>query len=112
MTYVSTNTHALRASHGRKVADALALLANAWTAFRLWRLRRETERLIARMADLLPLGIGLGVHQRLRLATGLIISALQIIDCEAKPGSVEAQAFFDNSVAMAAAAMAAPLLKI
>lgn len=47
MTYVSTNTHALRASHGRKVADALALFANAWTAFRLWRLRRETERLIS-----------------------------------------------------------------
>lgn len=47
MTYVSTNTNALRASHGRKVTNALAIFADAWTAFRQWRLRRETERLIS-----------------------------------------------------------------
>lgn len=72
----------------------------------------ETERLIARMADLLPPDVALGVQQRLRLATGLIISALQIIDWETKPGSAEAQALFENSIAMAAAAMAAPPSKI
>lgn len=72
----------------------------------------QTERLIGRMAEMLPSDLGLGVHQRLRLATGLIVSALQVIDWETKPGSPEAQALFDNSVAMAAAAMAAPLPKI
>ena len=71
----------------------------------------QTERLIGRMAELLPSDLGLGVHQRLRLATGLIVSALQIIDWETKPGSPEAQALFDNSIAMAVAAMAAPLPK-
>ncbi|MCL6709426.1 hypothetical protein M8R20_20775 [Pseudomonas sp. R2.Fl] len=47
MTYVPTHTNALRAPHGRKVADALAFFADNWTAFCQWRLRRQTERLIA-----------------------------------------------------------------
>ena len=72
----------------------------------------ETERLIARMAELLPDDLSLGVQQRLRLATGLIVAALQVMDWEAEPGSAEAQALFENSVAMAAAAMAAPLPNI
>lgn len=72
----------------------------------------ETERLIARMAELLPSDIALRVDQRLRLAISPIIAALQIIDWETKPGSAEAKALFDNSIAMAAAAMAAPLPRI
>lgn len=68
----------------------------------------ETERLVQRMEELLPSGDALGVHTRLRLAAGLLISALQVIDWETRPGSAEAQMLFDNSVAMAAAAMAAP----
>lgn len=68
----------------------------------------ETERLVLRMADLLPPGAVPGVHRRLRLVVGLIVSALQIIDWETKPGSRDAHALFDSSVAMAAAALAAP----
>jgi AcrR family transcriptional regulator len=68
----------------------------------------ETERLIERMAHLLPFDTTLAVQQRLRLVTGLMIAALQIIDLEMKRGSAEAQDVFDNAVCMAAAAMAAP----
>lgn len=69
----------------------------------------ETERLIARMGALLPdLDTEHAVAQRLRLAVGLIVTALQVIDWEKKPGS-DAQEFFDNAVAMAAAAIAAPI---
>lgn len=69
----------------------------------------ETERLIDRMAGLLPPQAVETVRPRLRLAVGLIVAALQIIDSEVGPGSAEAQALFDNAVAMAAAAIAAPI---
>jgi AcrR family transcriptional regulator len=69
----------------------------------------ETERLVGRMAELLPPDLSATVHQRLRLVVGLIITALQVIDWECKPGSAEARRLFDDSIAMAAAAMAAPL---
>lgn len=65
----------------------------------------ETERLIERMDSLLP---GYAVAQRLRLAFGLIVTALQVIDFEKQPGSAEAHDFFHNAVAMAAAAIATP----
>jgi len=69
----------------------------------------ETERLLARMSTLLPSGTAHAVPQRLRLAVGLIVTALQVIDWEKKPGSADADDFFDNAVAMAAAAIAAPI---
>ena len=68
----------------------------------------ETERLLKRMAAVLPDGMEPVVPQRLRLAIGLIVTALQVIDWEKKPGSAEAQDFFNTAVLMAAAAMAAP----
>jgi AcrR family transcriptional regulator len=70
----------------------------------------ETERLVGRMCALLPAETAPTVHHRLRLAVGLIITALQVIDWEKKPGSAEAQHVFDNAVAMAAAAIAAPAI--
>lgn len=69
----------------------------------------ETERLLARMATLLASDTAHAVSQRLRLAVGLIVTALQVIDWEKKPGSADADDFFDNAVAMAAAAIAAPI---
>lgn len=69
----------------------------------------ETERLVARMASLLPPSAGQSIHLRLRLATRLIFAALEIMDWEEKPSSVEARALFENAVSMAAAAIAAPL---
>jgi AcrR family transcriptional regulator len=70
----------------------------------------ETERLVNRMGDLLPAETAQAVQHRLRLAVGLIITALQVIDREKKPGSAEAQSLFDNAVVMAAAAIAAPVI--
>ena len=61
------------------------------------------------MAGLLPPTAAETVRPRLRLAVSLIVAALQIIDSEVGPGSAEAQALFDNAVAMAAAAIAAPI---
>lgn len=68
----------------------------------------ETERLIDRMAECLPPQAAETVRPRLRLAASLIVAALQIIDSEVGSGSAEARALFDNAVAMAAAALAAP----
>jgi AcrR family transcriptional regulator len=67
----------------------------------------ETERLLGRMAAVLPDDLAQAVPQRLRLTIGLIVTALQAIDWEKKPGS-DAQDFFNTAVAMAAAAIAAP----
>ncbi|MBO3760440.1 hypothetical protein J5J10_07400 [Ciceribacter sp. L1K23] len=47
MTYAPLHSDALREPHGRKVADSLAFIADAINAFRVWRLNRRTERLIA-----------------------------------------------------------------
>lgn len=68
----------------------------------------ETERLLGRMIAMFPEDMAQAVPQRFRLAVGLIVTALQVIDWEKKPGSAEADDFFNTAVAMAAAAMAAP----
>lgn len=68
----------------------------------------ETERLMGRMAALLPDDIGRLVPHRLRLAFGLLVTALQVIDSEKAPGSADAHEFFNTAVAMTAAAIAAP----
>ena len=68
----------------------------------------ETERVIARMAALVPPVMAARLPQRLRLATGLLTTALQIIDTAEDPQGAAARAYYENAMAMAAAALAAP----
>lgn len=68
----------------------------------------ETERLVDRIGALLPGLDRRAAQQRMRLAVGLITTALRIIDQECAPGSPEARHHFDIAVTMAAAALAAP----
>ncbi|WP_052223544.1 TetR/AcrR family transcriptional regulator [Novosphingobium malaysiense] len=66
-----------------------------------------TERLIQRIAAFLPDGGLTLLHTRLRLVTALLSSSLLMIDREAaNPG--EGERLFDDAVAMAATALAAP----
>jgi AcrR family transcriptional regulator len=67
----------------------------------------ETKRLLQSIGELLPAGAAAQFHQRIRLATALIIASLQIIDQEAAGRPAEAQRLFNEALAMAAAAVAA-----
>ena len=66
----------------------------------------ETERVTARIAACLPPAAP--AHVRMRLMAGLLSSALLMIDREAR-GPAEAEALFAHALAMASAALAAPL---
>lgn len=68
----------------------------------------ETDRLTARIAALLPGEAAALLPLRMRLAIGLISTTLHIIDSEAADAPARAILLFDNAVAMAAAAIAAP----
>ena len=68
----------------------------------------ETERVIARMAALVPPAMAAKLPQRLRLATGLLTTALQIIDSSEDTQGPAARAYFESAMAMAAAAISAP----
>ena len=68
----------------------------------------ETNRLAARLVSLLPNGAAVNGHQRLRLATNLISSALQLIDQHPDLSLDAARLQFEDALAMSAAAFAAP----
>lgn len=68
----------------------------------------ETQRLTALLGDCLPDEVRPILGIRLRLMAGIICTALTILDREAATAG-EAQRMFDNAVAMAAAALAAPI---
>ena len=67
----------------------------------------ETERLMARIAALLPDGVRAQFDMRRRLAFAMIMHTLALIDRECAHDVAAAQAQFDNAVTMAAAALAA-----
>lgn len=67
----------------------------------------ETERVIARMAALPGMGDARAVARRLRLAMGMLVTALQIIDREMDPGSPAARQSYDEAMTMATAALLA-----
>lgn len=69
----------------------------------------ETDRLVTRMAALLPPEVAPFVHDRLRIVVSLIQSSLQLIDRQARTRPAEAQRLFNDAVAMAAAAICAPV---
>ena len=65
----------------------------------------ESERVLARMARALP---GLSAQEfnaRMRLATGLLVAALQVIDTEGPADPALARQSFATAMAMAAAAL-------
>ncbi len=68
----------------------------------------ETDRLTDRLAALLPPEASASAHFRMRLIVGLLGAALQMIDQAADLPAPAARQLFDNAVAMAAAAYAAP----
>lgn len=69
----------------------------------------ETDRLVARMASLLPPEVAPLVQDRLRIVVSLIQSTLQLIDSEARNDPARARRLFDDAVAMASAAICAPV---
>ena len=69
----------------------------------------ETNRLNDRMAALLPQGSLTDYRLRQRLAVGLMSTAFLLIDRETAGDAALAQRHFETAIAMAAAAMAAPL---
>lgn len=69
----------------------------------------ETERLLDRIADCLSQLSRSDIHLRVRLATSLIVTALQIGDMEANRSSPKQQQLFETALMMATAGLAVPL---
>ena len=66
-----------------------------------------TSELVGRIRDLLPTNLGKRADQRWPLATYVVLNALLLIDQELPGNGPEAKAFFDDAIAMAAAALTA-----
>jgi AcrR family transcriptional regulator len=66
-----------------------------------------TDRVNARIAELLPEEARHLFHFRIRTVTAMILATLQLIDREMQDGPSVARGLFDTSIAMAAAAMVA-----
>lgn len=71
----------------------------------------ETNRVIARLVELLPTESAASGPTRLRLVTSLLATMLQIIDRSPELTSGAARALFDDALAMSAAALSAPVSK-
>lgn len=69
----------------------------------------ESERVIGRLAAAMPIGPARHLGTRLRLVTGMLVAALQMIDSDAPQDPAAALAAFEQAVAMAAAALIAPV---
>ncbi len=68
----------------------------------------ETDRLTKRMAEALPDVIRPLFDERLRLIAGLVSAVLRLIDHEAAGDPAKEEPLFEDGMAMAVAAMAAP----
>lgn len=71
----------------------------------------ETNRVIARLVELLPKGAVASGPTRLRLATSLLATMLQIIDQSPDQSSDAKHILFEEALAMSAAALSAPVSK-
>ncbi len=67
----------------------------------------ETDRLVAQMVALLPTASVTSVHGRMRIVVSMIQRALQLIDQEYRHLPGEADAIFEDTIGMAAAAIGA-----
>lgn len=72
----------------------------------------ETDRLTARIVEVLPAALRSVLPNRLRLTTGLVCGALLQIDRSADMSPETAETMFEDAIAMAAAAISAPPPKL
>ena len=71
----------------------------------------ETDRLSARIVEVLPAELRPLMRNRLRLATALVCGALVQIDRSTNASPQQCEAMFEDAIMMAAAAMSAPIKK-
>ena len=71
----------------------------------------ETDRLSARIVEVLPAELRPLMRNRLRLATALVCGALVQIDRSTNASPQQCEAMFEDAIMMAAAAMSAPTKK-
>ena len=69
----------------------------------------ESQRVMDRIAALLPANTEPTLNLRRRLVANMIFGTLQIIDQEAGSDACEAKRLFENAISMAVAAIAAPV---
>jgi AcrR family transcriptional regulator len=90
---------------GLERSRRLAIRAQVSTEFPI------TNRVTARLVELLPKGTAATGHTRLRLVTSLFATMLHIIDQSPDQPSNVGRALFEEALAMSAAALAAPAPK-